>query len=117
MTMHTHTSRLWCAGVSTIAAVVVLTASVATEPQRDAASDVTVAFEAATIKLAAPDAVRNQVTRTSPNRLFISSMTLTWLIYTAYGNGGFNTAMRVTGGPGWANRTGFAVEAVASGSV
>ena len=41
-------------------------------------------------------------------------MTLSWLIYTAYGDGGFNTAMRVTGGPDWVNRTTFAVEGVAS---
>jgi uncharacterized protein (TIGR03435 family) len=51
---------------------------------------------------------------TAPNRVYIPSMTLVWLIYTAYGDGGFNTAMRVTGGPDWANSTAFAVEAVAS---
>ena len=33
---------------------------------------------------------------TSPNRLNIPSMTLTWLVYAAYGDGGFNTSMRVT---------------------
>ena len=41
-------------------------------------------------------------------------MSLVWLIYTAYGDGGFNTAMRVTGGPDWAKSTAFAVESVAS---
>jgi uncharacterized protein (TIGR03435 family) len=42
-------------------------------------------------------------------------MTLSWLIYTAYGSGGYNTSMRVTGGPDWVNRTAFAVEGVAAG--
>ena len=42
-------------------------------------------------------------------------MTLSTLIYTAYGDGGFNTSMRVTGGPDWVNKTAFAVEGVASG--
>jgi uncharacterized protein (TIGR03435 family) len=104
------------AGVSTAAAVALVTVSVATEPQRDATSDGRLAFEAATVKLAAPDAVRNRVMPTGPNRLSIPSMTLTWLVYTAYGNGGYNTSMRVTGGPDWVNRTAFAVEAVASGN-
>jgi uncharacterized protein (TIGR03435 family) len=72
------------------------------------------AFEAATIKLAAPDAVPNSMRPTGPNRLSIPSMTLSWLIYTAYGDGGFNTSMRVTGGPDWINKTAFAVEGVAS---
>jgi len=71
-------------------------------------------FEAATIKLAAPNAVRNVVMPTA-NRMRIPSMTLTWLIYTAYGNGGFNTAMRVSGGPDWVGKTAFAVEGVAPG--
>ena len=71
------------------------------------------AFEAATIKPAAPDAIRNRVMPSAPNRLYIPSMSLVWLVYTAYGDGGFNTAMRVSGGPDWANRTAFAVEAVA----
>lgn len=73
------------------------------------------AFEAATIKLAAPDAVRNRVMPSGPNRLRIPSMTLTWLVYTAYGNGGFNTGMRVEGGPDWVNRTAFSIEGVAEG--
>ena len=53
--------------------------------------------------------------QTSPNRLYIPSMTLTALIYSAYGDGGLNTSMRVTGGPDWINRTAFSVEGVASG--
>src|SRR5687768_8050173 len=73
-------------------------------------------FEAATIKLAAPDALRNRVMPTAPNRLNIPSMSLVWLVYTAYGDGGFNTAMRVTGGPDWTNRTAFAVEGIALGN-
>src|SRR5215471_368934 len=62
-----------------------------------------------------PDAVPNRVIQTSPNRLSIHSMTLTALIYAAYGNGGFNTSMRVTGGPDWVNKTAFSVEGLASG--
>jgi len=75
-------------------------------------------FEVATIKLADPNAVpKNQALRVSPTRLSIPSMTLYWLIYTAYGEGGYNTSMRVTGGPDWANRTAFAVEGLSSGPV
>jgi len=75
-------------------------------------------FEVATIKLADPNAVpKNQALRMSPTRLSIPSMTLYWLIYTAYGDGGYNTSMRVTGGPDWANRTAFAVEGLSSGPV
>ena len=80
-----------------------------------AAEQKKLAFEAASIRLAAPDAVRNQVMQTSPNRLQIPSMTLTALIYAAYGDGGLNTSMRVTGGPDWINKTAFSVEGVASG--
>jgi uncharacterized protein (TIGR03435 family) len=72
------------------------------------------AFEAATIKLAAGGASPLPVAPSAPNRLRIPSMTLTQLIYTAYGNGGFNTSMRVTGGPDWVNKTAFFVEGVAS---
>jgi uncharacterized protein (TIGR03435 family) len=99
--------------VPTAVAVAIATVSVATQSQREATGDVRPAFEAATIKLAAPDAVRNRMMPTSANRLWIPGMTLTWLVYTAYGNGGYNTSMRVTGGPDWVNRTAFAVEAVA----
>src|SRR5262245_12882977 len=80
-----------------------------------AAEQKTEAFEVASIKLAAPDAERNRVMQPSPNRLQIPSMTLTALIYTAYGDGGLNTSMRVTGGPDWINRTAYYVEGLASG--
>jgi uncharacterized protein (TIGR03435 family) len=113
--MHARLSRRWIAGVFTVAAIALVTAAVAAAPQRETSAEGRPAFEAATIKLAAPDAVRNQVMATAPNRLRIPSMTLTWLIYTAYGDGGFNTAMRVTGGPDWINKTAFSVEGVASG--
>ena len=98
----------------TVAAIALVTASAAAGPQRETPAEGRLAFEAATIKLAAPDAVRNRVMPASPNRLYIPSMTLTALIYAAYGDGGFNTSMRVTGGPDWINRTAFAVEGVAS---
>ena len=73
------------------------------------------AFEVATIKLAAPSAApNNQVLQVSPTRISIPSMTLTALIYAAYGEGGLNTSMRVTGGPDWINKTAFSVEGLAS---
>lgn len=80
-----------------------------------AAADGRPAFETATVKLAAPDAVRNVVLYPSPNRLSIPGMTLRAMIYSAYGEGGYNTSMRVTGGPDWSNATAFAVEGVAPG--
>jgi len=112
MSQNARVTRRWVAGVFAIALVA---ASAAADPQREPPAEGRLAFEAATIKLAAPDAVRNLVMPTSPNRLNIPSMTLTALIYAAYGDGGFNTSMRVTGGPDWINRTAFAVEGVASG--
>jgi uncharacterized protein (TIGR03435 family) len=72
------------------------------------------AFEAATIKLAAGGANPLPVAPSAPNRLRIPSMTLIQLIYTAYGNGGFNTSMSVRGGPDWIRKTAFYVEGVAS---
>ena len=113
--MNACVSRRRTAGVFTVAAIALVTASVAADPQRETSAERRLAFEAATIKLAAPDAVRNRVMPTSPNRLSIPSMTLTALIYAAYGDGGFNTSMRVTGGPDWVNKTAFAVEGVAPG--
>ena len=112
MTQNARVTRRRVAGVFAIALVA---ASAAADPQRETPAEGRLAFEAATIKLAAPDAVRNLVMPTSPNRLNIPSMTLTALISAAYGDGGFNTSMRVTGGPDWINRTAFAVEGVASG--
>ena len=96
------------------AAAVALLAVSAGADQRATTADARLAFEAATVKLAAPDAERNRMIP-SPNRLYVPSMTLTWLVYTAYGDGGFNTSMRVTGGPDWVNTTAFAVEGVAAG--
>ena len=112
MTSNTR-ARLALAGAAIAFGTVVAVAA----PAQQTSSPPQPAFEAATIKLAAPDAVPNRMTSPSPNRLSIASMTLTWLVYTAYGNGGFNTGMRVTGGPDWVNRTSFAVEGVATGSV
>jgi uncharacterized protein (TIGR03435 family) len=114
MNPNARVTRRWAREVLTTAAIAIVAASAAADPQREASAGGRLAFEAATIKLAAPDAVRNQVMPTSPNRLYIPGMTLTWLVYTAYGDGGFNTSMRVTGGPDWVNRTAFAVEGVAS---
>jgi uncharacterized protein (TIGR03435 family) len=104
----------WTATVCSLAVFAFLAVSAHADPQSGTPADKRPAFEAATIKLAAPDAVRNRVMPSGPNRLNIPSMTLVWLVYTAYGDGGFNTAMRVTGGPDWVNRTAFAVEGVAS---
>ena len=58
-------------------------------------------------------AVRNQMMRVAPNRISIPSMTLTWPIYTACGEGR-NTLARVTGGADWVNRTAYAVEGLAT---
>jgi uncharacterized protein (TIGR03435 family) len=48
--------------------------------------------------------------RMSPNRISIPSMTLSWLIYTAYGEG-MSTSTAVVGGPDWRNQTAYAIEA------
>src|SRR5687767_3870643 len=90
-------------------------AAVVTALVTGAAAQERPAFEAATIKPAVPGTARTLVAPATPNRLYIPNMTLTALIYAAYGDGGFNTSMRVTGGPDWVNRTAFSVEAVASG--
>ena len=115
MNLTARVTRRWAAGGLTAAAIALVAASAAADPQRDTPAEGRLAFEAATVKLAAPDAVRNRVMPTSPNRLYIPGMTLRALIYNAYGEGGFNTSMRVTGGPDWTNTTAFAVEGVASG--
>jgi hypothetical protein len=101
--------RGWVTAALMVAVIAVL-------PSQDAAQQ-RPAFEIASVKPAATDAVpRNQIVPASPGRLYIPSMSLSWLIYTAYGDGGFNTAMRVTGGPEWVNRTSYAVEALATGT-
>jgi uncharacterized protein (TIGR03435 family) len=97
-----------------ILAIALVGASLAAHPRQEP-SEAKLTFEAATIKLAAPDAIRNQVIPAGPNRLFIPGMTLRALIYAAYGDGGYNTAMGVREGPDWSNRTVFAVEGVAPG--
>ncbi len=107
-------TRRPAAGLLTAAAIALAAAAAAAGPPQDSAGDGRLAFEAATIKLAPADAVRNQVVPASPNRLSIPSMTLTALIYAAYGDGGFNTSMRVTGGPSWVNTTAFAVDGIAA---
>jgi uncharacterized protein (TIGR03435 family) len=107
--------RRWPAGVAMAAAIAVLAIPAAVVAQRAAPAGARPSFEVATVKLAAPDAIRNRVMPTSPNRLHIPGMTLAALIYAAYGDGGLNTSMRVTGGPDWINRTAFAVEGLASG--
>ena len=98
-----------------LASAVALVAASATASAQQSATGGRPAFEVATIKLAAPDAARNRVLQPSPNRLSIPSMTLTALIYAAYGDGGYNTSMRVTGGPDWVNTTAFSVEGIAPG--
>jgi uncharacterized protein (TIGR03435 family) len=102
------------ATIATVAVIVAFAVGTRVNARQETPAERRLAFEAATIKLAAPDAVRNRVMPSAPNRLNIPSMTLVWLVYTAYGDGGLNTAMRVTGGPDWVNKTAFAVEGVAS---
>jgi len=101
----------------TVIVMALVAAPALATPQHPTSSDGRPSFEVATVKPAAPDAPRNRVMPTAPNRVYIPSMSLSWLIYTAYGDGGFNTAMRVTGGPDWVNQTAFAVEGVASANV
>jgi uncharacterized protein (TIGR03435 family) len=84
----------------------------AAAPQRETAARP--AFEVATIKLSTGPQAANIITQPSPNRLSIPRMTLNALIYAAYGDGGFNTAMSVRGGPDWARTTVYAVEGVAA---
>ena len=102
----------------TAVVLAIVTGAAGANAQEKAPADDRPTFEVATVKLAAPDAVRAVVTPppAGPNRLYIPSMTLATLIYSAYGDGGFNTSMRVTGGPDWINRTVFAVEGLASGT-
>jgi uncharacterized protein (TIGR03435 family) len=96
-----------------------LTYPAGSHAQQDAAADTRLAFEVATVKLSEPGVPRtvNLPPPAGPNRLLIPSMTLATLVYAAYGDGGYNTAMRVTGGPGWVNSTTFAIEGVASRTV
>jgi uncharacterized protein (TIGR03435 family) len=106
-----HGKTFW---ISATAAVALLVASAAAAPQRAPAAEGKPTFEAATIKLAAANAARTLTMPITPNRVSIGNMTLRELVYAAYGDGGFNTSMRVTGGPEWGSKTTFAVEAVAA---
>jgi uncharacterized protein (TIGR03435 family) len=95
--------------------IAILSADAGSHAQGGFPADDRPAFEVATVKLASPDVARivTMPPPASPTRLFIPSMYLSTLIYAAYGDGGFNTAMRVTGGPDWVNRMTFAVEGLA----
>lgn len=114
MNPNTRVRPCGAAWVLTATVMALLSAVAAGSPRQTTAADGRLRFEAATIRPAAADAVRNRLIPVSPNRLYIPGMTLTALVYAAYGDGGFNTSMRVTGGPDWADRTVFAVEGVAS---
>lgn len=70
-------------------------------------------FEVATIKLAAPNAVRNRVMPSSRDRLSIPGMSVRWLIYTAYQEG-MGTSWNVSGGPDWIDKTFYAIEGKAA---
>ena len=74
----------------------------------------TLKFEVATIKLAPPDAAANRVVQGGPGRISFQ-MTLRNLIYYAYGSG-LSTALRVSGGPDWINKTSYDVEGLAPGA-
>jgi uncharacterized protein (TIGR03435 family) len=68
-------------------------------------------FDSATVTLAEPGAVQNRpIPSADPTRLSITSMNLTWLVYTAYEEG-LGTAWKVRGGPDWVDATRFAIEA------
>jgi len=123
MNRHARNEHRWTAATTatTALAVIAMLAMVAastgaTAQQGDAGSK-RPAFEVSTVKLASPDVARvvTLPPPSGPNRLFIPSMTLLTMVYAAYGGGGLNTAMRVTGGPDWARTTTFAVEGVAPG--
>ena len=73
------------------------------------------AFEAATVKRAAPDA-QGEFIRPSPGRLVITNMTLLQMIRFSYGEGmAFN--LEITGGPGWVDKDRYDVEGRAAGQV
>jgi len=104
---------LWLRRAMTFALVVVGTSVAPLFGQQQ--PDPRPAFEAATIKLADTGTSPLPVAPAAPNRLRIPSKTLTLLIYEAYGNGGYNTGTRVTGGPDWVSKTAFFIEGVAAG--
>jgi len=97
------------------AAIVLLSVSAMGAAQRDTRAQGRPAFEAATVKPAAPaNGPPVPIAPAAPNRLRIPNRTLTQMIYMAYGGGGFNTSMSVRGGPDWARTATFYVEGVAS---
>lgn len=63
------------AGACTLGVIAFLAVSASAGPQRDAPSG-RPTFEAATVKLAAPDAMRNRVLPSGPTRMRIPGMTL-----------------------------------------
>jgi uncharacterized protein (TIGR03435 family) len=70
-------------------------------------------FEVATVKPAVPNAVRNRVVPSSPDRLVIPAMNVRWMIYTAYQQG-MGTSWNVSGGPEWVDQTFYAIEGKAA---
>jgi uncharacterized protein (TIGR03435 family) len=72
------------------------------------------AFEAATIKRAAPDA-QGPFVRPSPGRLSITNMTLLEMIRFAYGKG--LAHLEITGGPSWMDKDRYDLEGKAAGQV
>lgn len=117
MNPDTRSAHRRTAGATALVAIALLVSSGGAFAQREASANRRPAFEVATVKLAPPDVARivTLPPPAGPNRLVIPSMTLLTMVYAAYGGGGLNTAMRVTGGPDWARTTTFAVEGVAAG--
>jgi uncharacterized protein (TIGR03435 family) len=76
---------------------------------RSAFAQSTPQFEVATVRIATPDAIRNRVMPSSPDRLLIPSMNVRWLIYAAYQEG-LGTSWNVSGGPKWVDETSYAIE-------
>jgi uncharacterized protein (TIGR03435 family) len=68
-------------------------------------------FEVATVKTGPPGAAMNRTQQGGPNRISFQ-MTLRNLIYYAYGNG-LSTALKVSGGPDWINKTVYDVQGLA----
>ncbi len=92
-----------------IAPALCLAASAFAQPATDSAPR----FEVATVKLAAPGAIRNRVAPAGPERLSIPAMNVRWLIYTAYQEG-MGTSWNVSGGPEWMDDTLYAIEGQAA---
>jgi len=81
-----------------------------------AASAQSLAFEAASVKPAAPnDRTSGTLPAVSRGRLEFRNVTLKILIYYAYGSG-LSTDVNVSGGPEWIDRNRYTIEAVAKGS-